>query len=122
MDEPHHHRNNGFGHFASARAARAKLAALDLEAIRFQALPDLLAQRDHVVAAKKLIAERIAAYGPESHREQDPGRLELVDELRDLSIGLNSLNAQIAALGDRHGPDEASSHLGDLQRRVATGR
>jgi hypothetical protein len=120
LDEPHHFTNDPDGKFASARAARAKLAELDQHAEQQLTLPDLRAARAAVIAEKQEVATAIAAFGAAGHVETNPDRQRLVERLQALNLSLNDLNRRIDAIPVMAACDRAALRE-DLERRAAKG-
>jgi hypothetical protein len=141
MDERHHHENDPHGTFGSARAARAQMAKLDAEAVVQRALPDLKAQREQLMVDKTLIGARIAnidRYGQrhagaeltgrvelhgrvvdvDTGRPQEGEREQLYDQLRQLSLALNSINDQINGIPPVMAASDKAAHHEDLERRA----
>ncbi len=120
MDELHHHQNDIHGTFSSARAARARLAALDAEKVLQEPLPGLKARREAIMAEKQSFAAAIGAFGPESHHEAKAERIALVEQLRTLNLQLNEVNAAIAGIPPIMAASDLAAHHEDLLRRVGS--
>jgi hypothetical protein len=97
MDQRHRN-DDPLGVHADATAARRRLTELDRHTERQRQLPDLRAQRDAVLKAKREVAEQIAAVGPEGQHAQTPERQRLTDRLTALNLALDDLDHRIAAI------------------------